>query len=660
MAKYDLIAATGCATGIAHTYMAQEALEQAAKKMGLTIKVETHGQTGVDDPLTQEEISGAKGVVIASDIDVDADRFAGKPLVNVPVAVGIREPAKLIQEALSSDTAVFMPKGGKATAEAGEKTETSSAGIGNKIYTSLMNGVSHMLPLVVAGGVLIAISFFWGIYSADPKNAQYNQFAAMLNAVGGAAMGLMVPVLAAYIGEAVAKRSGLIVGMAVGMIAYNGGNGSGFLGAIVGGYMAGLVILLLQKAFAFMPDREFRGLKAIFLYPVLGVFIAGSIMFLINTPMKAMNLGLMAWLKGLESSSPIILGIVVGVMCAADFGGPINKAAYLTGTALLAQGNYFFMAGVSAACIAPPLATTISVLLNPKAYNRDERSAGYVNALLGSTHITEGAIPFAAKNPLMNIPAFMVGSAIAAVLTYMSRIQVPAPHGGFIVLPLVNKPFLWVAWILVGAAASGVLLAMIAGRSARKRGVKTGVVEAALATEAADDDVAAAPIAVDDARNQPAPTTDDDKSFDPGEILNKEFIEVNVPAKTRDDVLHYLADMAVKDGLATDADAIFKKYVAREEEGSTGMEKGIAIPHAQDETIKRSAMLILHLAQPVEWKTFDGKPVNAVISFLIPEHDSGSHLKYLSNTAKLLTHEDFVKSFQAAQTPDALYDLFNR
>lgn len=553
-----------------------------------------------------------------------------------------------------------MPKGGKATAEAGEKTETSSASIGNKIYTSLMNGVSHMLPRVVAGGVLIAISFFWGIYSADPKNAQYNQFAAMLNPVGGAAMGLMVPVLAAYIGEAVAKRSGLIVGMAVGMIAYNGGNGSGFLGAIVGGYMAGLVILLLQKAFAFMPDREFRGLKAIFLYPVLGVFIAGSIMFLINTPMKAMNLGLMAWLKGLESSSPIILGIVVGVMCAADFGGPINKAAYLTGTALLAQGNYFFMAGVSAACIAPPLATTISVLLNPKAYNRDERSAGYVNALLGSTHITEGAIPFAAKNPLMNIPAFMVGSAIAAVLTYMSRIQVPAPHGGFIVLPLVNKPFLWVAWILVGAAASGVLLAMIAGRSARKRGVKTGVVEAALATEATDDDVAAAPIAVDDARNQPAPTTDDDQSFDPGEILNKEFIEVNVPAKTRDDVLHYLADMAVKDGLATDADAIFKKYVAREEEGSTGMEKGIAIPHAQDETIKRSAMLILHLAQPVEWKTFDGKPVNAVISFLIPEHDSGSHLKYLSNTAKLLTHEDFVKSFQAAQTPDALYDLFNR
>lgn len=660
MAKYDLIAATGCATGIAHTYMAQEALEQAAKKMGLTIKVETHGQTGVDDPLTQGEIDGAKGVVIASDIDVDADRFAGKPLVNVPVAAGIHEPDKLIKEALSS-APVYMPKGGAAKASADENVETSTAGIGNKIYTSLMNGVSHMLPLVVAGGVLIAISFFWGIYSADPKNAEYNQFAAMLNSVGSAAMGLMVPVLAAYIGEAVAKRSGLIVGMAVGMIAYNGGQGSGFLGAIVGGYMAGLVILMLQKVFAFMPDKEFRGLKAIFLYPVLGVFIAGSIMYLINTPMKALNLGLMAWLKGLESSSPIILGIVVGVMCAADFGGPINKAAYLTGTALLAQGNYFFMAGVSAACIAPPLATTISVLLNPKAYNRDERSAGYVNALLGSTHITEGAIPFAAKNPLMNIPAFMVGSAIAAVLTYMSRIQVPAPHGGFIVLPLVNKPVLWVAWILVGAAASGVLLAMIAGHSAKKRGVKSGVVEAALATEGAADDVPVKHVAVSPSRNQAAPTQDQaDQSFDPSEILNKENIEVNVPAKTRDDVLRYLANMAVENKLATDADAVFDKYVAREKEGSTGMEKGIAIPHAQDATIKRSAMLVLHLAQPVEWQTFDGKPVNAVISFLIPEHDSGSHLKYLSSTAKLLTHEDFVKAFQDAKTPDALYELFQR
>ncbi|MDO4680568.1 MAG: fructose-specific PTS transporter subunit EIIC [Aerococcus sp.] len=655
MAKYDLIAATGCATGIAHTYMAQEALEQAADKRGLTIKVETHGQTGVDDPLTKEEIDEAKGVIIASDINVDMDRFAGKPFVNVPVAAGIREPDKLIQDVLSNDAPVFMPKSEANKVEHREDNETSSVGIGNKIYTSLMNGVSHMLPLVVAGGVLIAISFFWGIYSADPNNAQYNSFAAMLNAVGSAAMGLMVPVLAAYIGEAVAKRSGLIVGMAVGVIAYNGGNGSGFLGAIVGGYMAGLVILLLQKLFAFLPDREFRGLKAIFLYPVLGVFIAGSIMYLINTPMQAINVGLMDWLKGLESSSPIILGIIVGVMCAADFGGPINKAAYLTGTALLAQGNYFFMAGVSAGCIAPPLATTIAVLINPKAYNRDERSAGYVNALLGSTHITEGAIPFAAKNPLMNIPAFMVGSAIAAILTYMARIQVPAPHGGFIVLLLVNKPLIWVGCILIGAAASGVLLALIAGRQAKKRGVKPGVVEEIVSMETSQSETDVVPT---EGTTQVVSSDDSTQAFDPGDILNKKFIEVDVAANTRDDVLRHLADMAVRNGLATDEDAIFNKYIVREKEGSTGMEHGIAIPHAQETTIHQSAMLILKLARPVDWETFDGKPVNAIISFLIPEQDSGSHLKYLSNTAKLLTHEDFVESFQEANTVDDLYQLF--
>ena len=243
--------------------------------------------------------------------------------------------------------------------------------------------------------------------------------------------------------------------------------GGGFLGAIIGGYLAAVVVLLLQKLMKPLPDKEFRGLKSIFLLPVLGVFITGAIMFWLNGPIKAINTGMMSWLKGFENSSPILLGIIIGVMCASDFGGPINKAAYVTGTALLAQGNYYFMAGVSAACIAPPLATGFAVLLNKKAYSKNERTAGYVNFLLGSTHITEGAIPFAAKHPLWNIPAFMVGSAIAAALTYVSRIQVPAPHGGFIILPLVNKPFLWVLWIVVGALVSGILLALIAGRFAK-------------------------------------------------------------------------------------------------------------------------------------------------------------------------------------------------
>ncbi|MFD1398000.1 fructose-specific PTS transporter subunit EIIC [Lacticaseibacillus suilingensis] len=653
MAIYDLIAATGCATGIAHTYMAEEALEQEAKRRGLSIKVETHGQTGVDDPLTQEEIDNAKAVIVASDIDVDADRFAGLPVVMVPVAAGIKDPGKLFDQALAKDAPIYKANATKKAATSGSAEGES---LWHLIYTSLMNGVSHMLPVVVAGGVLTAVSFFWGIYSADPKSIQYNAFAAMLNTIGGYTMNLMVPVLTAYIGEAIAKRSGLIVGFAVGMIALNGG--TGFLGGIVGGYIAGAVIILLQYLLRPLPDKEFRGLKAIFLYPVLGVFIAGSIMWVLTAPMASINTGMMSFLKSMQNSDPILLGLIVGVMCASDFGGPINKAAYLTGTALLAQGNAFFMAGVSAACIAPPLATGIAVLLNPKAYSKDDRSAGYVNFLLGSTHITEGAIPFAAKNPLLNIPSFMIGSAIAAILTYMSKIQVPAPHGGFIIIMLVNHPILWIVYILIGSAVSGVLLALIAGHSAKKHGVTASSVSFAGLT----GEEAATAIAPDIAHQttkdyaSSSNSTENDGTFD--EILTEKNIVLNLKAKDRNDALYQLAELSVKNGIASDAEAVYQKYLKREDEGSTGMEQGIAIPHAQDATIHRSAMLVVRLTTPVDWKTFDSQPVDTMISFLIPEHDNGDHLHYLSDTAKLLTHQSFIKQLKAAHTPLQIITLF--
>ncbi|MDN2453666.1 fructose-specific PTS transporter subunit EIIC [Lactobacillus sp. UCMA15818] len=652
MPKYNIIAATGCATGIAHTYMAQEALEQAAVRKNLTIKVETHGQTGVENQLSAADITAADAVVIAADIDVDADRFAGKKVVIVPVARGIHEPDKLIERALAATTPIY--KADKATKNAVNTSEIqqTNGSIITKIYTSLMNGVSHMLPLVVAGGVLIAISFFWGIYSADPKSSQYNQFAYMLNTIGSTTMNLMVPVFCAYIAEAISKRSGLIVGFATGMIAFN--NGTGFLGAIVGGYLAGYTIVLLQKVLKPLPDKEFRGLKAIFLYPVLGVFISGLIMWFISTPMKTINLGMMDFLKGMQNSDPLILGIIVGCMAASDFGGPINKAAYLTGTALLAQGNYYFMAGVSAACIAPPLATGFAVLMSPKSYSKDERSAGYVNFLLGSTHITEGAIPFAAKNPLLNIPAFMVGSSIAAVLSYMSKIQVPAPHGGFIVLPLVNHPLLWVIYIVIGAIASGVLLAIIARRQVKKHG---GVVAASggmgLLTGEVEDSGPVEQILHSSSENY---NKENDNNL--SVILEKENIYFNVSAKNQQEALHYLAEKAGERGISNSTESVFQKYIKREEEGSTGMENGIAIPHAQDSAIRSSSMIILKLKTPVEWNTFDGKPVDLIISFLIPEQDKGAHLHYLSSTAKLLTHQDFVTKLKNSRNSDEIINLF--
>lgn len=457
MTNYQLIAATGCPTGIAHTYMAQEALEQAAKTKGITIKVETHGQIGVENELTKAEIEAADAVIIAADKDVQAERFVGKRVIEVPVSKGIKEASQLIDDALAGKGKILGGEKSINVADLEEK-ENERKGIGHSIYKNLMNGVSHMLPFVVSGGVLIAISFLWGIYSADPESAQFNQFAATLKEIGGLAMGMMVPILSAYIAEGIAKRPGLVVGFVGGLVASNGG--TGFLGGIVSGFLAGYVVLGLVKMFTVLP-KSLDGLKAIFLYSVLGVAITGLIMFGIAGPMSSINEGMMDFLAGFENSSPLVLGIIVGCMCAFDMGGPVNKAAYVTGTALLAQGNTSFMAGVSAACIAPPLITGFAVLFFRNYFDPIEQNAGVVNFILGSTHITEGAIPFAAKDPLRVLPTMMLGSSIAAVLTYMFKVQVPAPHGGFLVLPVVTHGLLWVLAILAGSIVGGFLLGLI-------------------------------------------------------------------------------------------------------------------------------------------------------------------------------------------------------
>lgn len=454
MATYKLIAATGCPTGIAHTFMAQEALEQAAKDRNVTIKVETHGQIGIENELTPEEIAAADAVIIAADKDVNAERFVGKRVIETSVGEGIKNATKLIDAALS----------GKGIIKEGESIKQEATGIANEsfgrqIYKHLMNGVSHMLPFVVAGGVLIAISFLFGIFSFDPNSEQYNPFAAILkNDIGGVAMSMMVPVLSAYIAESIAKRPGFVAGLVAGLMASNGG--SGFLGGIVGGFAAGYIVLGLMKLFKGLP-KSLDGLKAIFLYPLFGVFITGLFMVVVNSPMTWVNESMTTWLAGFENANPIVLGIIIGCMSAFDMGGPVNKAAYVTGTALLAQGNTTFMAGVSAACIVPPLTTFVATAVFRKYYSDEDRNAGFANLILGSTHITEGAIPFAAKDPIRNLPILMLGSSIGAVLTYLWGVKVPAPHGGFLVLPVVTNAGLWVLAIVIGAVISGLLLGYI-------------------------------------------------------------------------------------------------------------------------------------------------------------------------------------------------------
>ena len=624
MGNYKIIAATGCPTGIAHTFMAQEALEAAAKKAGVSIKVETHGQIGVENELTNEDIRHAEAVIIAADKDVHAERFAGKRVIEVSVSAGIKEADHLIKDALAGKGKI---KDGTATSE-NTSTAPDVSKIGHSIYKNLMNGVSHMLPFVVAGGVLIAISFaVWGIHSAEPNHATYNATAAMIKDIGGQAMGMMVPILSAFIAESIAKRPALVAGLIGGIVANAGG--AGFLGGILSGFLAGYLILFLQKLLRKMP-KALDGLKAVFILPVLGVAIVGIAMYLLAAPMEAINQAMMNFLAGFENSNPIVLGLIVGSMCAFDMGGPVNKAAYVTGTALLAQGNYSFMAGVSAACIAPPLITSIATLVFRKYYNTEERNAGIVNLILGSTHITEGAIPFAAKNPLIILPIFMVGSSIASILTYLFGVKVPAPHGGFLVLPVVTGAFQWVLSILIGSAVGGILL----GLYQKRRWEKEKRENKELATE---------------------------EILTPSAFLSENDVFLHQTFNTRDEMFDFLAEKTIQLGIATDKEEIKKKLVARELEGTTGMMDGFAIPHAKSSNINKASLIIVKNEKGIAWDSLDGQPITFIIGLFIPEHQKGTaHLQLLSSVAKMLMIPAVIDQLKAADSQAEIVSIINQ
>ena len=646
MAKFDIIAATGCPTGIAHTFMAKEALEKAAAERGLTIKVETHGQVGVENELTKGEIAGAKAVVVAADKDVQAERFAGKPMVSVGVskALSVEAAGKLIDRALAAkgDDSVA------AAADVEDEVEEKES-VGHIIYKHLMNGVSHMLVFVVAGGVLTAVSFLWGITSFDSTASDYNTFAAMLKIIGGIAMNLMVPVLSAYIAESIGKRPALVPGFVAGMIAIQGlpvnaetgmidaggaGVGFGFLGGIVGGFLAGYVILLLEKVFAGLP-KNLDGLKAIFLYPLFSTAIVGLVMLGISGPMAAINTAMMDFLKGLSASGAVVLGLAIGCMCAFDMGGPVNKAAYVTGTAMLTEAlaagvgtdtyNFGtnFMAAVSAACIVPPLITTFAVVVGKKYFSQEDHDAGIVNLILGCTHITEGAIPFMTKNIWPVMPIMMLGSSIASILTIMFNVHDPAPHGGFLVLPVVENGPLWVLAILIGAVVGGILFVAFKKYDFEKN------------QKAAP--AAAKPVEAPKAAAVEAPKAE------ASDFVKVENVFVAEDFASRDEALSFVSNQAVKAGLAGDADAVMNAFLAREAEGTTGMMEGFAIPHAKSDAINEAAVIVVKDESGVTgWDTMDGAPVNVAIALLIPGAQAGTtHLKILSKVAEALMDEDF-------------------
>ena len=476
-----IVAVTACTTGIAHTYMAEEALIKKGEEMGVTVRVETNGASGVGNRLTAEEIAKAEGVIIAADKAVETARFDGKKLISKPVAAGIRQTEELIQTILDGKADVFHAEN---AAQANASQEKLS--LGGAFYKHLMSGVSQMLPFVIGGGILIALAFLIDQVMGVPQDqlsslGSYHVLAAQFKTIGGVAFGFMLPVLAGYIGFSIAEKPGFVAGFIAGSIASSGsafGNiaygaakgelpaavSSGFLGALVGGFLAGGVILVLRKALAGLP-RSLDGIRSILLLPLLGVGLTGFLMFLINIPMAAINTGLNNFLSSLSGSSAVLLGLLVGGMMAVDMGGPVNKAAYVFATGTLAEsvasGGSIVMAAVMAAGMVPPLAVFVATVLFKDKFTKEERDSGLTNIVMGLSFITEGAIPFGAADPARAIPSFIAGSALTGALVGLAGLKLMAPHGGIFVIALTSNPLLYILFVLIGAVVSGILFGLL-------------------------------------------------------------------------------------------------------------------------------------------------------------------------------------------------------
>ena len=476
-----IVAVTACTTGIAHTYMAEEALIKKGEEMGVTVRVETNGASGVGNRLTAEEIAKAEGVIIAADKAVETARFDGKKLISKPVAAGIRQTEELIQTVLDGKADVFHAENAAQASASQEKLS-----LGGAFYKHLMSGVSQMLPFVIGGGILIALAFLIDQVLGVPQDqlsslGSYHVLAAQFKTIGGVAFGFMLPVLAGYIGFSIAEKPGFVAGFIAGSIASSGsafGNiaygaakgelpaavSSGFLGALVGGFLAGGIVLLLRKALAGLP-RSLDGIRSILLLPLLGVGLTGFLMFLINIPMAAINTGLNNFLSSLSGSSAVLLGLLVGGMMAVDMGGPVNKAAYVFATGTLAEsvasGGSIVMAAVMAAGMVPPLAVFVATVLFKDKFTQEERDSGLTNIVMGLSFITEGAIPFGAADPARAIPSFIAGSALTGALVGLAGLKLMAPHGGIFVIALTSNPLLYILFVLIGAVVSGILFGLL-------------------------------------------------------------------------------------------------------------------------------------------------------------------------------------------------------
>src|SRR5690625_5139068 len=653
-AKYmKLLAVTTCPVGIAHTYMAAENIQKAADELGVDMKVETQGSIGAENELTDEDIESADGIIIASDKDVSKERFLGKKLLTVGVQEGIRKPEELIRRFENGEVPVYKAGMKKADEVKDEKKKKE-----NPIYRHLMNGVSYMIPFIVVGGLLIAIALTLGGEQTEggiviPDGSFWKQ----VEAIGGASFAFMVPILAGYIAYSIADRPGLAPGVVGGYIAANGSfygseANAGFIGGIIAGFLAGYIVLVLKKI---KVPKAMEPVMPIIFLPIIGTFIVGLLfIYVIGAPVSALFDGLTNWLEGMQGASSILLAVILGGMIAVDMGGPFNKVAFLFGVGMIAEGNYAIMGAIAVAICIPPIGMGLATFINKKKYNPAEIEAGKASFTMGLFGITEGAIPFAAQDPLRVIPSIVTGSMAGAVIAMLSGVGDHVAHGGPIVAVLgaVDK----VLMLFIGAGVGVVVTAFMV--NALKKTVSAeaaGVGEVTVGEEAEE---AATPVSAPKEEETATGKVEMERLTD---IMDKDLIEVDLVGTGRDAVIDELIGKLDDKGVLSSKETYKEAILAREAEGTTGMGMNIAIPHGKSDAVKHPAVAYGRSTEGVDWNSMDGTDARLIFMIAVPTEAAGdAHLKILQMLSRKLMDNDFRNELLEADSKEGVYELLEQ
>lgn len=639
-----ILAVTACPVGIAHTYMAAENLQQAGKTLGVDIKVETQGSIGVENALTDADIAEADGIIIASDKEVNKDRFVGKKLLVVGVQEGIRSPEKLIERIQAGDAPVYQPSGQAAAAPTGKQSKQ------NPIYKHLMNGVSYMIPFIVVGGLLIAIALtFGGNQTPEGIVIPEDSFWSQIEAIGAASFGFMVPILAGFIAYSIADRPGLAPGIIGGFIAVNGSfygteANTGFIGGIIAGFLAGYVVLALKKI---KVPQAVQPVMPIIFIPIFGSLIVGlAFIFLIGAPVSSIFEGLTNWLQGMQGASSILLAIILGGMIAIDMGGPFNKVAFLFGAAMIAEGNYEIMGPIAVAICIPPLGLGLATFLNKGKYQANEREAGKASFTMGLFGITEGAIPFAAQDPLRVIPSIVVGSMVGSVIAMLGSVGDHVAHGGPIVAVLgaVDNVLMFFVAAIIGTIVTALLVNLL----------KKDVEIATPVGTISESDLQA------NETEKLAQTKQVEKVEikQLTDIITPDLIDTDLKGQTRDDILDELIAKLDTAGVLSSKTDYKAAILAREAEGTTGLGMEIAIPHGKSNAVKTPTVAFGIKRDGVDWQSLDGSLAKLIFIIAVPEESAGNdHLKILQMLSRKLMDENFRTQLLAAETTDQAYQL---